>query len=124
MSCGFQIERLEMSEVASEVCSYVANLFRHLKIICLLGFWTAMEPVRIDREPELWVEKVVDMLQPFVEHSAKLEECRVLLPFYDTRPEAERLLLTHPKVRQWSSRIRIRVGSCYFQSKLFRSPRG
>jgi len=124
MSCGFQIERLELSEVDGGLCSYLANLFKHLKIICLTGFRTAMEPAGINCEPELLVEKVVDMLQPFVEHSAKLEECRVLLHFYDTRPEAERLLLTHPKVMQWSSRIRIRVGSWYFQSKLFRSPRG
>jgi len=123
-SCGFQIERLELSGVGgSEVCSYVANLFQHLKIICLLGFRTAMEPARLDGEPELLVEKVVDMLQPFVEHSAKLEECRVLLPFYDTRHQAEQLLLTHPRVRQWPGRIRIRVGSWYLQGKLFRSPR-
>jgi len=116
---NFQIEQLELYNVNSEVCSHAANRFKHLRSICLVGFHFAMPPRAGDyAQPERLVEKIVDMLEPFVERSAELEECRVSFESY-TRHSAEQVLLKHPKVRQWSSRIRIRVGGTHVQSNLF-----
>jgi len=106
----FKIEFLELHNVSVEICHQTATTFKNLKSVSLVDFTYSLNcnPKNF-KSPTIFVENLVELVEPFVEHSKKLRKIHVDFGASKEFALWRQMFLAHEKIRRWSLRVRFSV---------------